>query len=62
MPKGKRRQRTFSWDGEASNTEEKYRKGAGSNSINNRVDSVSERERDSGNAHATSQVNGARPL
>jgi hypothetical protein len=58
MPKGKRRQRAFSWDGEASGAEENYMNGTGSNSTNYRV---SERERDSSNDHATDQVNGARP-
>ena len=43
----KRRRRAISWDGEASDAEEKYREGAGSSSINYRVDSVSERETDS---------------
>jgi hypothetical protein len=61
MPKGKRRQRAFSWDGEASGAEENYMNGTGSNSTNYRVAGVSERERASGNDHATDQVNVARP-
>jgi chromosome segregation ATPase len=59
MPKGKRRQRAFSWDGEVSGADENYMNGAGSNTTNYRV-GASERERDSGNDHATDQVNDTR--
>ena len=59
MPKGKRRQRRLNWDGEASDAEDNYINGTGSN---NNVGGFSERERNSGNSHhAADQVDGVRP-
>ena len=52
MPKGKRRQRALSWDGEVSGTEDNSVNGAGS--TNNRVGTmgVSRHENDSYDNHA----------
>ena len=58
MPKGKRRQRALSWDGEVSGTEDNSVNGAGS--TNNRVGTmgVSKHKNDSCDNHAAQPVNG----
>lgn len=59
MPKGKRRQKRLSWDGEASDVEDNYINGTGSN---NNVGAFSEGERNSGTTHhAADQVGGTKP-
>lgn len=59
MPKGKRRQRRLSWNGEASGAEDNYANGTGSNT---NVFAFSEPERNSDNSHhAADQADGARP-
>lgn len=59
MPKGKRRQRRFSWGGGASDAEDNYMNGTGSN---NNIDTFSERETNNGNSlYPVDQVDSARP-
>jgi chromosome segregation protein len=59
MPKGKRRSRALSWDGEVSGTEENYVNGLGS--TNNRVGAVGvgTRENDNRDDNAADPVDGA---
>lgn len=59
MPKGKRRQRAFSWDGGASDAEDNYMNGTGSN---NNVGTFSGRETNNGDSlYSVDQVDSARP-